>query len=123
MLDYVRRHLVVLQSIIVAVAAMVAIPLGVPLNVRDAIVAVLAGVLGFVGMVGVVNGDKLVPALVGIAKAVFYLAVLLGAHGFLADPAFQTAVITFIEVGSGLFVASIVTSNVPAIGPVAPPVA
>jgi hypothetical protein len=120
MLDYIRRHLVVLQSIVIAVVGMLALPLGVPVGTRDAVVAVLAAVLGFVAMIGVVNGDKMVPALVGIAKAVFYLAVLLGAHGFWADPAFQTSVIAVIELGSGLLVAQLVTSNVPArIPPVA----
>ena len=113
MLGYIQRHLVVLQSAVVAVVAMLAVPLGVPMGTRDAVVAVLAGVLGFVAMIGVVSGDKLVPALVGIAKAVFYLAVLLGAHGFWADPSFQTSVITVIELGSGLLVAQLVTSNVP----------
>lgn len=114
-MDYIRRHLVVLQSIVIAVVGMLAVPIGMSGTVRDAVVAVLAGVLGLVAMVGVVNGDKLVPALVGVAKAVFYLAVLLGASGFWADPTFQTGVITVIELGSGLLVAQLVTSNVPAV--------
>lgn len=111
-LDYVRRHLVVLQSVATAVLAAIAIPLGMSVSLRDAVVGVLVAVLGFVAMIGVVNGDKLVPALVGVAKAVFYLAVLLGAHGFWADPTFQTAVITAIELGSGLLMAQTLTATI-----------
>jgi hypothetical protein len=104
---------VVLQSVLIALAAMLAIPLMVPMSTRDAIVAVLAAVLGFVAMLGVAAADKLVPAAVGLVKAAFYLAVLLGAHGFWADPAFQASVIAVIELGSGLLVAQLVQSNVP----------
>lgn len=115
MFDYVRRHLVVLTSLVTAVIGAGTIALHAPSVVSVALVTVLTLVLGFVAMIGVVTADKLVPAGVGVVKAVFYLAVLLGAHGLFADPAFQAAVITVIELASSLLVASLVTSTVPAV--------
>lgn len=111
-LDYVRRHLVVLQSVATAVLAAIAIPLGMSMSLRDAVVSVLTFGLGLLAMIGVAKADKLVPAVVGLVKAVFYLAVLLGAHGFWADPTFQTALITVIEVGSGLLMAQTLTATI-----------
>lgn len=115
-LDKVRRHLVMLTSALTALVYVVLYPLGAPMTLRDAIVAVMAAGLGFVAMIGVAGADKLLPAGVGILKGALYLAVLLGAHGVWADPMFQNLLVSAVELGAGAIVAMLSTAVVPVTG-------
>lgn len=115
-LNLIRRHLVALTNAVTAIAGTVLIANHAPMAVSGAVIAVLAAGMGLVGMAGVVSGDRLLVAVVGFVKGSLYLAVLLGAHGFWADPAFQSSLLTAVELTGTAIVAVISTSVVDTAG-------
>lgn len=109
---YIRRHLVILGAVATSIVGTFAVAAHLPSPLTAAIVAVLTAALGVAGVAGLISGDKLVPVVMGLVKAVIYLVVLVQPHGFLSDPQFQIGLINSVELVLGLLIAQTVTSNV-----------
>lgn len=96
---------------VVAVAVQLAVAFMLPLTPEqageiNAVAVALSGVLTAV----LVAGDRLVPALLGLAQAGISLAIGLGVH---LSPAGQAVVMTALSSLVGAFVRTQVTSRVP----------
>jgi hypothetical protein len=114
---WVRRHLLLLTAVgNSGLAALSVFLFHWPGTTTSAVAAAVAAVLGFVAMIGLVGPDKLAPALVGVLKAILYVAVAFGASGPWADPASQLILITAVEAAANLLLGNMVTANITSSG-------
>jgi len=106
----IRRNAVVLTALLAAAIQLVSsFVVHLTPDQQAGFNAVVTAALGLVAMIGVYGADKLVPAVVGFAKAAVALGLAYGLH---LDPVAQGAILAFVEAGAALLMQSQLTSAV-----------